>query len=245
MFDYSITTNCLAQKNILVTGAGSGIGRTAALTYAKLGATVILLGKTVKKLEAVYDEIVAQGSPEPAIIPLDLKGATKQNYIDMSATIAEQFGHLDGALLNASMLGELTPFCQIHEQVWQDVMQVNTTSQFLLAQALIPTLMKADNASLVFTTSTVGHQGRAFWGPYSVSKFAIEGMMQVIADEYEESSLRTNAINPGATRTQMRASAYPAEDQEQLVTPEQIMPLYVYLMTDNSNTENGKVINAQ
>ena len=245
MFDYSITTNCLAEKIILITGAGDGIGRTAALTYAKLGATVILLGKTVKKLEAVYDEIVAQGSPEPAIIPLDLKGATKQNYIDMSATIADQFGKLDGALLNASMLGELTPFSQIHEQIWQDVMQVNSTSQFLLTQALLPTLLKADNASLVFTTSSVGHQGRAFWGPYSVSKFAVEGMMQVIADEYDESTLRTNAINPGATRTNMRASAYPAEDQKQLLTPEQIMPLYVYLMTDDSKQENGKVLNAQ
>ncbi|GHE78561.1 YciK family oxidoreductase [Thalassotalea profundi] len=245
MFNYSISTNCLAQKTILVTGAGDGIGRVAALTYAKLGATVILLGKTVKKLETVYDEIVAQGSPEPAIIPLDLKGASKQNYIDMSATIADQFGQLDGALLNASMLGELTPFSQIHEQIWQDVMQVNCTSQFLLAQALIPTLSKSKNASLIFTTSTVGHKGRAFWGPYSVSKFAIEGMMQVIADEYENSPIRTNAINPGATRTKMRASAYPAEESKNLPTPEEIMPLYVYLMANDSLHVNGEVLNAQ
>lgn len=245
MFDYSISTNCLAQKIILVTGAGDGIGRTAALTYAKLGATVILLGKTVKKLEAVYDEIIAQGSAEPAIIPLDLKGATKQHYIDMSATIVEQFGKLDGALLNASMLGDLTPFTQINEKTWDDVMQVNSTSQFLMTQALIPALLKSEIASLVFTTSTVGHQGRAFWGAYSVSKFAIEGMMQVIADEYENSSLRTNAINPGATRTKMRASAYPAEDQEKLATTEQIMPLYVYLMAEDSKSVNGKVLNAQ
>lgn len=245
MFDYTISANCLAQKTILITGAGDGIGRTAALTYAKLGATVILLGKTVKKLEAVYDEIVAQGSPEPAIIPLDLKGASKQNYIDMSSTIVDQFGKLDGALLNASMLGELTPFTQIHEQIWQDVIQVNSTSQFFLAQALMPALLKAENASLVFTTSSVGHQGRAFWGAYSVSKFAIEGLMQVIADEYDDSSLRTNAINPGATRTKMRASAYPAEEQEKLTSPEQIMPLYVYLMSNDSKGVNGKVLNAQ
>ncbi|XQW83775.1 YciK family oxidoreductase [Thalassotalea piscium] len=245
MFDYSISANCLAQKNILVTGAGDGIGRIAALTYAKLGATVILLGKTVNKLEAVYDEIVAQGSPEPAIIPLDLKGATKQNYIDMSSTIVDQFGHLDGALLNASVLGELTPFTQIHEQIWHDVMQVNCTSQFLLAQALIPSLLKAEHPSLVFTTSTVGHQGRAYWGPYSVSKFAIEGMMQVIADEYDNTTLRTNAINPGATRTKMRASAYPGEDSEKLATPEQIMPLYVYLMASDSHSVNGEVLKAQ
>ncbi|WP_440873933.1 YciK family oxidoreductase [Thalassotalea sp. PLHSN55] len=245
MFDYQIKDNCLSNKNILITGAGDGIGRQAALTYAKLGATVILLGKTVKKLEAVYDEIMALGAPEPAIIPLDLKGATKQNYVDMAATIAEQVGQLDGALLNASMLGELNPFTQIHEQIWQDVMQVNVTSQFLLAQALIPTMLNAKNASLVFTSSGVGNKGRAFWGAYSISKFATEGMMQVIADEYDSSTLRCNAINPGATETKMRASAYPAEDKSKLASPEDIMPLYVYLMSDDSIGETGKTLKAQ
>lgn len=245
MFDYSITPKTLANKTILITGAGAGIGRQAALTYAKLGATVILLGKTVTKLEAVYDEILAKGYPEPAIVPLDLKGATKQNYIDLAATIVEQFGQLDGALLNASMLGELTPFNQIHQQIWQDVMQVNVNAQFLLAQALIPVLLKADNASLVFTSSGVGNKGKAYWGAYSVSKFATEGLMQVIADEYENSSLRTNVINPGATNTNMRSSAYPAENKADIAAPEDIMPLYVYLMADDSKAINGQRLNAQ
>ena len=245
MFDYSITPQILANKTILVTGAGAGIGRQAALTYAELGATVILLGKTVKKLEAVYDDILAKGYPEPAIVPLDLKGSTKQNYIDLAATIANQFGQLDGALLNASMLGELTPFNQIHEQIWQDVMQVNVNAQFLLAQALIPVLLKADNASLVFTSSGVGNKGKAYWGAYSVSKFATEGMMQVIADEYENSTLRINAINPGATNTNMRSSAYPAENKASIALPADIMPLYVYLMADDSKAVNGQRLNAQ
>ncbi|MEW6981854.1 YciK family oxidoreductase [Colwelliaceae bacterium 6471] len=245
MFDYQIKQNCLANKTILITGAGDGIGRQAALTYAQLGATVILLGKTVKKLEQVYDEIIALGANEPAIIPLDLKGASKQNYIDMSATIAEQFGHLDGVLFNASMLGELNPFTQIHEQIWNDVMQVNVTSHYLMAQALIPVLLKAKHASMVFTSSGVGSKGRAFWGAYSISKFATEGMMQVIADEYQESTLRTNAINPGATNTSMRARAYPAENKSNIATPEDIMPLYVYLMSDDSLSCNGKTLNAQ
>ncbi|MGL1959343.1 MAG: YciK family oxidoreductase [Colwellia sp.] len=245
MFDYSITENCLTNKTFLVTGAGAGIGREAALTYAKLGATVILLGKTVSKLESVYDEIMALGLAEPAIIPLDLKGATKQNYIDMSSTIVDQFGQLDGALLNASILGELTPFTQIHEQTLNEVMKVNVTAQCLMAQAIIPALLLAKKASLIFTTSGVGNQGRAYWGPYSMSKFATEGMMQVIADEYENSSLRTNAINPGATRTNMRASAFPAEDKNKLATPTDIMPLYVYLMSDDSVHVNGKALNAQ
>ncbi|PCI63617.1 MAG: YciK family oxidoreductase [Gammaproteobacteria bacterium] len=245
MFSYQIKNNCLKNKTILVTGAGAGIGRQAALTYAELGATVILLGKTTKKLEVVYDEIINSGNPEPAIVPLDLNGATKQNYIDMSATIAEQFGQLDGALFNASMLGDLTPFAQIKEDAWDEIMQVNVKSQFLLAQALLPTMKKSPHASLVFTTSGVGSQGRAFWGAYSASKFATEGLMQVIADEYEDSTLRTNAINPGATRTQMRSTAYPAEDKECLATPEDIMPLYVYLMSDDSLDVNSQVIKAQ
>ncbi len=245
MFDYSITPQILANKTILITGAGAGIGRQAALTYAELGATVILLGKTVAKLEAVYDDIIAKGYPEPAIVPLDLKGSTKQNYIDLAATITGQFGKLDGALLNASILGELTPFNQIHQQIWQDVMQVNVNAQFLLAQALLPSLLKADNASLVFTSSGVGNKGKAYWGAYSVSKFATEGLMQVIADEYENSTLRTNAINPGATNTNMRSSAYPAENKADIASPEDIMPLYVYLMADDSKAINGQRLNAQ
>jgi NAD(P)-dependent dehydrogenase (short-subunit alcohol dehydrogenase family) len=245
MFDYIIEPKILANKTLLITGAGDGIGRQAALTYAELGATVILLGKTVAKLEAVYDEIINKGFAEPAIVPLDLKGATKQNYIDLASTITNQFGKLDGALLNASMLGELTPFGQIHQQIWNDVMQVNVNGQFLLAQALLPSLLKADSASLVFTSSGVGHQGKAYWGAYSVSKFATEGMMQVIADEYDNSSLRCNAINPGATRTNMRASAYPAENRDEIASAEDIMPLYVYLMSDDSKTTNAQTLNAQ
>lgn len=245
MFDYSIKDANLNNKTILVTGAGAGIGRSAAITYAKQGATVILLGRTVKKLESVYDEIMALGLAQPAIIPLDLKGATKQNYTDMATTIVEQFGQLDGALLNASVLGELTPFSQIHEQTFKDVMQVNVTAQYLLAQAIIPSLQLADKASLIFTSSGVGSQGRAYWGPYSISKFATEGMMQVIADEYEGTGLRVNAINPGATKTNMRSCAFPAEDRENLATPDDIMPVYMYLMSDDSANVNGKTLKAQ
>ncbi|WP_068545100.1 YciK family oxidoreductase [Thalassotalea crassostreae] len=245
MFKYQAPENCLSNKTILVTGAGSGIGKSAAIHYAKYGATVILLGKTVEKLEQVYDEIIAAGFAEPAIVPLDMKGATAQNYKDMVNTIISQFGQINGALLNASILGELTPFTQIAQQTWDDVMQVNVNAQMQLAQALIPAMVQSDAASLVFTTSGVGNKGRAFWGPYSVSKFATEGMMQLIADEYEGSSLRCNAINPGGTKTKMRASAFPAEDKTVLPEADEIMPLYLYLMSDDSVGENGKRINAQ
>ncbi|MDZ7867773.1 MAG: YciK family oxidoreductase [Rheinheimera sp.] len=235
----------LAGKTILVTGAGDGIGRQAAVSFAAAGATVILLGKTTKKLEAVYDEIVAAGAPEPAIVPLDLNGATKQHYIDMANTIKAEFGKLDGVLHNAGILGVLTPFTHIDLETWQKIMQVNLTSAMLMTQALLPVMALAPKASLLFTSSGVGRKGRAYWGPYSVSKFATEGMMQLIADEYENSSIRTNCINPGATRTKMRNAAYPGEDQRLLKTPADIMPLYLYLMSDQSCDINGQTLDAQ
>ncbi|MCU8393933.1 YciK family oxidoreductase [Vibrio vulnificus] len=243
--DYSISTDALKDKVILVTGAGAGIGRQAALTYAKHGATVILLGRNVKNLESVYDEIEASGYPQAAIIPLDLKGATKQNYIDMAETIEGQFGRLDGLLHNAGVLGTLSPFDQISEEDFDDILQINVKSEFLMTQALLPLLRKAQAARIIFTSSTVGHSGRAFWGTYAISKFAVEGMMQILADEFSNSPIRVNAINPGATRTRMREKAYPGEDANTLKTPADLMPLYLHLMDPATTDVNGQCIDAQ
>ncbi|ELO5515983.1 YciK family oxidoreductase [Vibrio vulnificus] len=243
--DYSISTDALKDKVILVTGAGAGIGRQAALTYAKHGATVILLGRNVKNLESVYDEIEASGYPQAAIIPLDLKGAAKQNYIDMAETIEGQFGRLDGLLHNAGVLGTLSPFDQISEEDFDDILQINVKSEFLMTQALLPLLRKAQAGRIIFTSSTVGHSGRAFWGTYAISKFAVEGMMQILADEFSNSPIRVNAINPGATRTRMREKAYPGEDANTLKTPADLMPLYLHLMDPATTDVNGQCIDAQ
>ncbi|WP_086982989.1 YciK family oxidoreductase [Vibrio aphrogenes] len=243
--NYSVTPTALAGKTILITGAGDGIGKEAALHYAQHGATVILLGRTVAKLEAVYDEIESKGYPQAAIVPLDMKGASKQNYLDMADTIGEQFGQLDGLLHNAGLLGAITPFEQIDEASFDDVMQVNVKAQLLMTQALLPLLKKSPDGRIVFTSSTVGHIGKAYWASYSISKFATEGMMQILADELSDTSIRVNAINPGATRTKMRASAYPAEDVELLKTPQDIMPLYVYLMAPEGRTLHGQCVDAQ
>ncbi|MFP2768236.1 YciK family oxidoreductase [Oceanisphaera sp. KMM 10153] len=245
MLDYHASPDLLNDKVILVTGAGDGIGRDAALTYGAHGATVILLGRTVKKLEAVYDELLAQGSPEPAIIPLDLQGATKQHYLDMAETLKQQFGRLDGVLFNAGHLAVLGPFEMIGEDDWDKVMQINVKSQFLMTQALLPLLKATPNASIVYTSSGVGKQGRAYWGSYAVSKFATEGMMEVLADELDNTRVRVNCINPGATRTDMRARAYPGEDPATLRTPQEIMPLYLYLMGDDSLKISGQSLDAQ
>jgi NAD(P)-dependent dehydrogenase (short-subunit alcohol dehydrogenase family) len=245
MIEYQAQPKCLTGKTILITGAGAGIGKTLALECAKLGAQVILLGKTVKKLESVYDQIAAIGQQQASILPLDLNGATETHYSDLADTILREYGKLDGLVHNASLLGVIGPFSQIEKSTWDDVLKTNVTAQFLLTKALMPVLSAAKSASTIFTTSSVGNLGRAYWGAYSVSKFATEGMMQVLADEYENSSLRFNAINPGATRTEMRASAYPAEDSSLLKTPEQIMASYIYLLSDDSNGTNGQRLNAQ
>lgn len=243
--DYQVSADALKNKTILITGAGDGIGKQAALHYAQHGATVILLGRTVAKLEAVYDEIEAAGYPIPAIVPLDLKGATKQHYIDMAETIKSQFGQLDGLLHNAGLLGMLSPFEQFEEAMFDEVMQINVKAQFLMTQALLPVLQQSDDARIIFTTSTVGHQGRAFWGAYAISKFATEGMMQTLAHEMEGTQVKVNAINPGGTHTRMRAQAFPAEDISLLKTPADLMPLYLYLMAPESLDVNGQCIDAQ
>jgi NAD(P)-dependent dehydrogenase (short-subunit alcohol dehydrogenase family) len=245
MLEYQAAKDLLNSKTILVTGAGDGIGRAASIEFAKHGATVILLGKTVKKLENVYDEIVNAGYPKPAIVPLDMKGATEQNYIDMADTIAEQFGHLDGLLHNASQLGALGPFEHIDLTSLETILKVNVTAQAIMTKSLLPILRKAEHASIIFTSSSVGRKGRAYWGPYAFSKFATEGMMQVLADECDNTSVRVNSINPGATRTEMRAKAYPGEDPKTLKTAQEIMPSYLFLMGNGSIDTNGQALNAQ
>ncbi|EKE83868.1 short chain dehydrogenase [Idiomarina xiamenensis 10-D-4] len=163
----------------------------------------------------------------------------------MAQTIIDQFGRLDGLLHNAGLLGVMSPFAHIDEKSWNDVMQVNVSAQLWMTQGLLPALLKAEQPSIVFTSSGVGRKGRAFWGSYAISKFATEGMAQVLADEYEGSPLRVNVINPGGTRTAMRAKAYPAENANKLPTPEDIMPLYLYLMGDDSIGTHGQSLDAQ
>ncbi|QEM81856.1 YciK family oxidoreductase [Halomonas binhaiensis] len=246
MIDYQAPDDLLKGRVILVTGAGDGIGRTAAIQYARYGATVILLGRTISKLEKVYDEIEAAGGPQPAIFPLNFEGATLKDYHDMVEALNKEFGRLDGILHNASLLGTITPFEQYAPELWDQVMQVNINGPVWMTQALLPLLARSEDASLIFTSSSVGRKGRAYWGAYSVSKFATEGFMEVLAEEMEHlGSLRVNTLNPGATRTSMRASAYPAEDPMTLRTAEDIMPTYLWLMGPDSKGHNGKKFDAQ
>ena len=246
MLNYQAPQDLLTDRVILVTGAGDGIGKIAALSFAEHGATVILLGRTTKKLEAVYDEIEARGYPQAAIVPLNLDGAAEHDFIEIANIIQAEFGRLDGLLHNASILGDRTGLANYEPSTFEQVMRVNVNSQFLLTQALMPLLLESPDASILFTTSSVGRKARAYWGAYAISKFATEAMMQLLADELENTSnIRVNAINPGATRTNMRARAFPAENPQSVADPASLMPVYLYLMGSASKEVNGESIDAQ
>ena len=239
--NYTIKPKALSGKIILVTGAGDGIGKVAAKTFAACGATVVLCGRTMAKLESVYDEIEAAGYPQPAIYPINFESAVEKDYDDMCNALEDTFGHLDGLLFNAADLGERTPITNYSVSAWLRCMQVNVNSPFMMTQALLPLLERAENASILFTSSSVAFKGRAFWGAYSVSKAAAENFMQTLHDELEGATrIRANSINPGATRTAMRAAAYPAEDPETVKPAEDLMPAYVYLLSDDSIGVSGQ-----
>ncbi|QGZ31618.1 YciK family oxidoreductase [Stutzerimonas stutzeri] len=246
MFEYSARPDLLKDRIILVTGAGRGIGEAAAKAYAAHGATVLLLGKSEENLNRVYDDIVAAGWPQPAVIPLNLETALPHQYDELAATLEREFGRLDGLLHNAGIVGPRTPIEQLSGDNFMRVMQVNVNAAFLLTSTLLPLLKLAKDASVVFTSSSVGRKGRAYWGAYAVSKFALEGLMQVLADELDgTTSVRSNSVNPGATRTDMRAKAYPGENPAVNPAPADIMPVYLYLMGPDSNGINGQALDAQ
>jgi NAD(P)-dependent dehydrogenase (short-subunit alcohol dehydrogenase family) len=246
MFDYTPRPHLLKDRIILVTGAGRGIGAAAALSFAAHGATVLLLGKTESRLSALYDQIEAAGYPRPAVIPFDLATAQPDQYQALATMLDSEFGRLDGLLHNASIIGPRTPLEQLGGAAFMEVMQVNVNAMFMLTSALLPLLKRSQDGSVVFTSSSVGRKGRAYWGAYGVSKFATEGLMQTLADELQGvAPVRANSINPGATRTDMRAQAYPAEDPSNNPSPEAIMPVYLYLLGPDSAGVSGQAFNAQ
>ena len=243
---YTYRDNVLEGRIILVTGASNGIGKALALHIAGLGAQVILHGRNAGKLEKVYDEIEAiDGAPRPSIAVMDLASANSESYTSLADSVGSEFGRLDGLVHNASILGERYTIEQYDAVLWQQVMHVNVTSAFALTQVLLPLLQKSDDPSVIFTSSGVGRTGKAFWGAYAVSKFATEGLSQVLADEHRHGKLRSNCINPGATRTDMRLAAYPAEDRDLLKRPDEILAPYVYLLGPDSKGVTGESIDAQ
>ena len=241
-----LSDNCLKDKVILVTGAGDGIGKAAAISYASHGAKVILLGKTLANLENTYDEITTKGYSDPSISLLDLSTADGNDYDDLKNNLAINYKHLDGLLLNASILGDRSPIEDYDISMWVQTLHVNLTAQFILVKTLLPVLHLSNKASVVFTSSGVGKVGKAFWGAYSVSKFGIEGLSQILSNEHSnDKSIRFNCINPGAIETKMRKAAYPLENPMNLLKPEDIMEKYLWLMSDDSSDIFGQSIDCQ
>jgi NAD(P)-dependent dehydrogenase (short-subunit alcohol dehydrogenase family) len=236
----------LAGRVVAITGAGSGIGRAVALACARCQANVVLIGREAAKLDAVHGEIVAAGSPEASIAVLDLEKAVARDYDALADALLERYGRLDGLLHNAGLLGTLAPIEHYDVPTWCRVLHVNVTAAFVLTQVLLPALKKSADASVVFTASSVARRGRAYWGAYAVSKFALEGLSQVLSDELEGiTHVRVNTLNPGRARTAMRRQAYPAEDFTQVPLPEALTAAYIALLGPASRGVTGSAFDAQ
>ena len=246
MYDYQPEKNLLEDRIIAVTGAGDGIGKAASLAFAEYGATVILIGRTIPKLEKVYDEIVQLGGPQPAIFPMDLRTQNPDDYALLANTIENEFGKLHGILHSAALLGTISPLLNTELSTWLEVMQVNVNAAFAITRYLLPLMQKEKDASVIYTSSTVGREARAYWGPYAVSKAADEMLMQVFHLELENTTnIRVNSVNPGATATRMRKQAFPGENPASLPKPAEIMPMYLYLMGKDSIGVSGQQLNAR
>lgn len=235
----------LDQRTILITGAGRGLGRALALACAAEGATVILLGRHVHDLEAVYDTIEIQGGPQPAIFPMNLEGATLKDYEDLTETLKDTFGRLDGVVHNAASLGSLTPIEHYDPETWARVLHVNLTAPFLLTRAVAPLLRCSDHASVIYTSDRAGREGLAYWGAYGVSKWGLEGLMRILAQELEHiGTIRVNSVDPGPIRTRLREQAYPAEDREQLPRPEEVTAQFIDLLAPDGPGHHGQALTA-
>jgi len=244
MFDYQAPADLLSDRIILVTGANRGIGAALAKGCAALGAQVILQGRDAAALERVRGEIQASGGRAETLV-LDLEQADAAAYAAVAEHLQRRHGRLDGLVHNAGLLGPRVPLEATPAAALAQVMQVNVQAGFALTQALLPLLKASSDASVIFTSSSVGRKGRAGWGAYSVSKFATEGLMQVWAEELAAAEIRVNSVNPGGTRTAMRAAAYPEEDPARLPTPDTILPVYLYLLGPASRGTTGQALNAQ
>jgi NAD(P)-dependent dehydrogenase (short-subunit alcohol dehydrogenase family) len=246
MFEYNPPEDLLKDKVIMITGASDGIGKACANSFADHGATVICLGRSQEKLEALYDDIEARQAGKVIIHPMDFATAQADDYKLLAESLNEQFPALDGLLHNAALLGARSPIEFYPESEWETLMKVNVNAAFMLTRALLPALQNAASGRILFTSSSVGRQGRAYWGAYAVSKFAVEGLMQTLADELATTSnIRVNSLNPGGTRTAMRQAAYPAEKPDSQPTAESLMPVYLYLFGPDADALHGRAFDVR
>lgn len=230
----------LKGKVIMITGASDGIGRTLAIETAKAGASTILLGKSVKKLESVYDEITEKGYTEPALHPINFLNTQAEELYTLVAHVQGMFGKLNAIVHCASSYGQLTPIEHLSPNHWQDVMKINLNVPYMLTHAFLPLLRASAPANIIFTLADEAQEGKAYWSAYSASKFALRGFAHALFEECETSEeIRVNCINPKAVRTASRMKAYPGLAPESFRTTESVVPYYLHLLSDEIN---GKVV---
>lgn len=236
----------LKDRVILITGAAGGLGSTAAIALAKLGATIILLDKNILKLEAVYDQITAVSDQTPVIHPFDLAGANEQQYQELADAILGKFGSLQGLLHSASELKALGPIASLPLKSWDHSLTVNLNAPFFLTQVLLPVLQQSQHASIVFTSDSKVRTGKAFSSAYGVAKIALEGLASILADELESAGkIRVNTLIPGPVASPIRNKQFPAEDKSRLAPMDSLEYIYQYLFSDESLGVTGQKFEAQ
>ena len=238
------TADCLKGRAVLVTGAGAGLGRAAALAYARHGAEVVLLDCHVRALEAVYDAIVEAGGPTPIAHPLDLAVATPADYAALGTALRGEVGHLDGILHNAAVLEMLTPLVFHPYDIWTQTLQVNLTAPFLLTQACLPLLTEASDAAVIFTSDACAVHPKGYWGAYGVAKAGADNLALMWAAELSNTPVRVHVLDPGPARTEMRLRTHPGAPTASWPTPEALMPAYVGLMAATGRAYQGLRVHA-
>ncbi len=240
---YQAASDLLKDHVIIVSGAGQGLGRMAALQYAAHGATVILIGRKVSKLEAVYDDIVAAKYPQPAIFPLDLEKATDAEFESMALGIKKQYARLDGILHSASTVPVLTPLANQKLDQWMTALRVNLIAPFALTKACLPLLKHAADASVIFTSETHGHTPAAYWGGFAVAKAGLETLTKIWTEECEVlPNLRMNTFIPGPVASPQRSATHPGEVKSSMRTAVSLAPYYLYLMGRDGRDVKGQTI---
>ncbi|HNO75967.1 SDR family NAD(P)-dependent oxidoreductase [Nitrosomonas mobilis] len=244
--NYSAHQDLLKNRVILVTGAGQGLGRAAAVAYAKHGATVILHGRKVEKLEGVFDEIEAIGRASAIILTFDLAEITDESAAAVADAIASQFGRLDGILHNAAWTYGAMPLAQHKLEQWQTLMQVNLLAPVTLTRACLPLLLDAPDASVIMTSETHGHFPKAYWGGFAVAKAGVETLVKIQSEEWElYPNLRINTLIPGPVNSPQRAKTHPGSDNRKLSHPVDLMRTYLFLMGPDSTKISGETFVCQ
>lgn len=241
--DYRPSRDLLRDRVILVTGAGQGLGRAAALAFAVHGATVILHGRNIGKLEQVYDDIEQAGGMQPAIFPLDLENAGTKDFDALAQAIKLQLGRLDGILHNAALLPGLSPLNNQTFEQWHASLRVNLISPFALTRACFPLLKASADASVVMTSDTHGHTPAAYWGAFAVAKAGVEALVKIQAQEWEMvPHLRINTLIPGPVRSPQRARTHPGEIKQTMRDPQDLTSPYLYLIGPDSRAVSGRTV---